>query len=362
MSAGGFGDDYPEPPHWQLDPDAHVPAFRRSWRPVDLSVVLDGSWQPPEPTIGRRSDGCGLLYAGRVHTVSSESEGGKTWFALSITLDELAAGHHVAYVDFEDSEGGIVGRLLTLGADRDVIRDRFHYLRPEDAIGTGIHQQDLVQMLGDTKPTLAVIDGVTEAMTMHGLDPNSNKDAAMFGRLLPKRLAAAGAASLALDHVTKSTENRGRYSLGAVHKLNAVDGAAFALENRRPFGVGITGRSTVRIAKDRPGQLRKRALPNSSGMFWLGDLVLTSHAEDFSEVEIAAPEAKDPNAFRPTVLMAAIMAAVVEHGPLSKRRIRVAVKGKATSVDQALDQLIHEEYLTEKTPHTLLKPWVGEQP
>ena len=59
------------------------PVFRRSWQPVDLSEVLDGSWQPPEPTVGRRSDGAGLFYPGKVHTLSSESEGGKKLFSLT---------------------------------------------------------------------------------------------------------------------------------------------------------------------------------------------------------------------------------------------------------------------------------------
>lgn len=333
------------------------PRFRRSWQPVDLSDVLDGSWQPHEPTVGRRSDGAGLFYPGKVHTVSSESEGGKTWFALSVVLDEIDAGRHVVYLDFEDDEGGIAGRLLALGAQRDALTERFHYLRPEDPLGSGLHLDDLRDLLSSYRPSLAVLDGVTEALTMHGMDPNSNSDVAKFGRLLPRRLAAAGAASLSLDHVTKSTESRGRYSIGAVHKLNGLDGAAYVLENRTPFGVGITGRSTVKIAKDRPGQLRKRALPSSGGMFWAGDLVLTSHAEGFAEVEVAAPEERAAGDFRPTVLMSRVMAAVEEHGPMSKRKIRAAMGGKATTADRALDLLILDGYLSEQTPHTKLKTW-----
>jgi hypothetical protein len=65
--------------------------------------------------------------------------------------------------------------------------------------------------------------------------------------------------------VTKAEEARDRYALGAVHKLNALDGAQYLLDDRRQFGVGITGTSMVRIAKDRPGQLRVHALPSSTG-------------------------------------------------------------------------------------------------
>lgn len=336
--------------------------FRRSWRPVDLTDVLEGRWQPPEPSVGRRSDGAGLFYPSRVHTVSSESEGGKTWFALSVVLDELGAGNHAVYADFEDDEGGIVGRLLTLGADREMLRERFHYLRPEDALGTGIHLDDLTDLLTTYRPTLGVIDGITEAMTMHGLSPLDNSDVAKFGRMLPKRLAAGGCASVSLDHVTKSTDSRGRYSLGAQHKLSGLDGAAYILENRHAFGVGLTGRSTIKIAKDRPGQLRKNALPSTGGMFWAGDLVLTSHADGFAEVEVTAPTERSERGedFRPTVLMARIVAALEKHGPLSQRRICAAVTGKAASIRDALDFLILDEYVSESTPHTLLKPYQPE--
>lgn len=363
VSAGGFGTDYPDvevppPDHLMVDV-VDGPVFRRSWRPVDLTPVLEGSWRPAEPTVGARADGVGLFYPQKVHTVSSESEGGKTWLVLAAVLHELRAGNSVVYVDFEDDEGGIVGRLLTLQADRLDLAARFHYLRPQDPLGGGIHADDLGELLREVRPTLAVVDGVTEAMTMHGLDTNSNSDAAKFGRMLPRRLADAGAASVSLDHVTKSIEGRGRYSLGAVHKLNALDGAAYVLENRDSFGVGITGRSTIKIAKDRPGQLRRHAVTSSGGLHLFGDLVMTSHNEAFAEIAIEVPEDRGGEGFRPTVLMGRIMAAIEDRGPSSKRMIRSAVKGKATSIDGALDALILDGYLTESTPHTKLRNWDG---
>jgi hypothetical protein len=332
---------------------------RRSWQPVDLTAVLDGTWRPPQPTVGKRSDGIGLFYPGKVHTISSESEAGKTWLVLSAVIDELRADNHVVYLDFEDDEGGVTGRLLTLGCPSDQIRQLFHYIRPEDPIGSGIHRDDLAAVLADMRPTLGVVDGVTEAMTLHGLDPNSNSDAALFGRMLPRRLANSGAASVSLDHVPKSTENRGRYSIGAVHKLNALDGAAYILDNRAPFGVGITGRSTLRIAKDRPGQLRRHAFPSASGLHWFGDLILDSHDEEFADVSIEPPHQADES-FRPTVLMSRISEALAEHGPLAQRRIIAAVHGKTDAIRAALDYLILDGYVSESTPHQLIKPFQDE--
>ncbi len=335
--------------------------FERSWQPVDLRHVLDGTYTPPEPAVGRRSDGIGLFYPGKSHVVVSESEGGKTWFALSACLDEMKAGNNVVYLDFEDDEGGIAGRLLTLGAHRDLIRDTFHYIRPADRLGTGIHRDDLWRVLDEHHPTIGVLDGITEAMTLHGLDPNKNDDAATFGRMLPRMLTEHGAAAVSLDHVTKDREGRGRWAIGAQHKLSGLDGAQYVLDNRHSFGVGLTGRSTVKIAKDRPGQLRRNALPSSGGMFWFGDLVLHSQGESFTEVSIEPPVERSED-FRPTVLMARIAEALTEHGPLAQRRIDAAVTGKALSIRTALDCLILDGYVSDTTPHELLQPYRPEAP
>lgn len=88
----------------------------RSWQRVDLANVLSGDYTPPKPTVGARSDGVGLFYPGRVHSVASESEAGKTWLALQAAKGELAAGNAVVYIDFEDDEAGVVGRLIRPGS------------------------------------------------------------------------------------------------------------------------------------------------------------------------------------------------------------------------------------------------------
>lgn len=327
---------------------------RRSWQPVDLEPVLTGDWQPPQPTVGLRDDGRGIFYPGKGHSIVSETEGGKTWFALCCALDEMHAGNHVLYIDFEDDEGGVVGRLLTLGAGRDTIREFFDYIRPEhplDSIGSA----DIKERIAANQPKLAVIDGITEAMAMHGWDPLNNRDAALFGRLLPRPIAALGPAVAALDHVKKERDG-GRYALGAVHKLNALDGAGYLLENRTPFGVGVTGRSTIKITKDRPGQLRQHGLSSGSGMHWYGDLVLESKGEDLAEISIKPPHAFDA-AFRPTKIMVAISDLLDSKGPLSQRVIRDLIGGRGQTVSRAISLLIADGYVDNKSPHKLLKPF-----
>ena len=347
-----------EPGYDDEPPPARQLAQPRTWQPVDLGPVLDGTYNPPQPTVGARSDGTGILYPGRQHTIASESEAGKSWFALNIAAAELDRGGAVVYIDFEDDEGGIAGRLLALQVNKTAIRERFSYHRPEAPIFDIVNRSDLAQAVGDLRPTLAVIDGVTEGMVLHGLDPLSNKDAATFGRTLLGWIAQAGPAVASLDHVTKSADGRGRYALGAVHKLNGLNGAAYILEQRVAFGIGIKGKSTVRLAKDRPGQLRRHGLPHTSGMHWFGDLVLDSHDETFAELELVAPTIRSDD-WRPTELMRRICEALTKHGDLSQRRIMAAVPGGSEMKRSALDFLILDGYVTEKTPHKLVKPYDG---
>lgn len=334
----------------------------QSWRPADLSDVLDGTWKPPEPTVGCRSDGIGLFYLGKQHTVASESEGGKTWLLLAAARDEISRDHHVVYIDFEDDCGPVVGRLLALGVNPQRVQRFFHYLRPESPLTVPVNQADLDEMMTEYKPTLATVDGVTEAMTLHGLNPLDNHDAAKFGRLVPRRLAKWGAAAVCLDHVTKSSDTRGRYSIGAVHKLNGLDGAAFVLENRHPFGVDIEGRSTVRIAKDRPGQLRKHTLPNANGLPWFADLVLDSTmGGGHTEAAVIAPNSELATKPRPTRMMRRVSDELANRPDgLAQRVLCDVVPGKTDTIRLALSHLIADGYVTSKTPHKLLKPFVDE--
>lgn len=348
---------------WSDNVAALTPAPATSWAPRDLSDVLDGTWTPPDPDVGRRSDGVGMFYRGRTHTVSGESESLKTWLVLAACHDELVRGESVLFIDFEDDEGGVVGRLLAMSASPEDIRSRFHYVRPEGPIGEGMGWVDLEGILREARPSLAVIDGVTEGMSLHGLNPLDNKDAATFGRMLPRRLTGFGAAAVSIDHLTKSTETRGRYAIGAVHKLNALDGAAYVLENRSSAGVGLVGKSTVKIAKDRPGQLRKHALP-SSGLHWFADLVLDSTTSGHVEATVQAPDASQHGDTEapPTFMMQRVSDKLSEHPEgLSQRVLCDVVKGKAETIRRALSHLVAGGYVSDKTPHRLLKPYTEEE-
>lgn len=327
------------------------------WAEVNLDPVLDGSYKPPQPSVGARSDGVGLFYPGRVNGIQGESEAGKSWVALVCCLVEINRGNHVFYLDFEDSEEGIVGRLLLLGAVPDDVRTYFHYIRPSTA-PTMATVKALCRRVGGLEATLVILDGVTEAMTMMGLELKENTEIAKFGRTLLRPLADTGAAVVSLDHVVKSTESRGRYALGGVHKLNAVDGVQYMLEAVHPFGVNAAGRSRLRVAKDRPAQVRRHALPGGKNpMHWFADLVIEWRSDDFSEAFLYPPIQHDDDPAEMTAkeereaqeeaevkerAEAVIKALSKASEPLSKTSVEELVPGRASITRRALTRLVHE--------------------
>lgn len=333
QSAQMTGDEWEQ---WAETESEPLPAPRSSWESQDLTAVLNGTAEPILPTVGYREDGPGLFYPGRVHWVAADSEAGKTWFALHACRQEIEAGHHVFYVDFEDDAAGVVGRLLVLGADPADVAARFHYVRPEGR-PTEIDLVAFGQQLLHARPTLAVVDGVTEAMSVFGLDPLKLDDIPRFTRWMIRPLVLAGAAAVALDHVVKAADNRGRHAIGSGHKLYGLNGAMYVLEAVQTIAVGATGRTRVRISKDRPAQLRRHALAGRSGaLAWFADLVVESHDDRHATVRLYPPversdaDVDQAEANRSAQLRMDVLAVLEKAGrPLTTQEVKDRVRGRA---------------------------------
>jgi hypothetical protein len=320
----------------QAEQPAPVPT---SWGSVDLGALLDGDELEEPPTMLRRTDAVPLLYAGKIHSLGAEPEAGKGWTALSAAVEVLSAGGHVWYFDFEDGPAAIVARLLSLGASPEAIRSQFYYVRPDEPLSETAWR-DLASAL-EQPPKLAVIDGVTEASVMHGLEISSNEDAAKWIELLPRPLARAGCAVLQLDHVVKDKDARGRYAIGAQHKLAGVD-VAYAIEVVEPFGRGLDGSARLIINKDRPGYVRQHAVGKR-----IAEMRFLSRPDGAVDVRLDPPEQRSAS-FRPTVLMERMSLAIEANPGLSKNGIRGAVRGKNEHKDLALELLLAEDYVRVK--------------
>lgn len=315
----------------------------RPWSPIDLTSAWDDPTGPIQPTILARRDGFNLLYAGSIHTISGEPESGKSWMALIATAQQLDDGHRVVYIDFEDRPDRIVGRLRALGATRDAVISRFHYLRPDAALNPA-GARDLDQAV--TGASLVVLDGVTEAMTLHGLSLMDNEDAARFLALLPRRIANLGPAVLQIDHVVKDSESRGRYAIGAQHKLAGLDGAAYGCKVIDPFARGKRGKALITVHKDREGAVREQA----QGMS-VAELILDSSGDDgklYAWLDSPTSSVDETGNFRPTILMEKISRFVEAHPGILKGEVEKQVRGKGTALRQALSILITEGWIREE--------------
>lgn len=319
-------------------------ASPESWEPVDLTKVLSDDWEPAKPSVGQRDDGWGLFYPGRTHTVASEPEGGKTWLALAVAQQEMTKGNKVVFIDYEDTPDGVIGRLRSLGMSAEEIQEKFIYIRPETPAPHPDRLRDLVEQFA---PSLVVIDGVTEAMTKQDLNLLDNQDVASFFDQLPTPLTLCGSAVVLLDHEVKRTQDRGRFAIGAGHKLAAVTGAAYRLRRIAPFGVGQTGTSEIRVTKDRPGQIRRRLLDDKAeGLFAF--LEISSEGSDHARARITTRAVEQARSSHLKAVKERIVAAMEQMEFTTKGEIKKRVQGNSQVVSDALNQLIDERVITNK--------------
>ncbi len=237
-----------------LSPAGWVPV---SWRRQALDDVLSGTAVQPVPTLLTRTDGASLLYPGRLHSVHGETESLKSWLVLYAAKQELDKGHTGLYLDFEDSADTVVGRLLALGCTSEAVDAHFRYVRPmEPVVQPELLARDVAQPLLESDPTLVVLDGVTEAMSLLGYDPLSNANVASFIAHLPRPFTSGGAAVGLVDHVTKNNSS-GRYAIGGQHKL--ADLTAPRTWSRCASRSGTAGTGSPALRSPRTGPKRSGA-------------------------------------------------------------------------------------------------------
>ncbi|GAA1429382.1 hypothetical protein GCM10009616_11330 [Microlunatus lacustris] len=334
-------------------PIAEEPSATRSpWDPEDLTDVLSGDYTPEESVVLRRVDGIALLYAGKTHSFSGESESGKSWLALLAAAESLGEGSRVLFLDYESDRATVAGRLLLLGVDRDALRARFDYVRPEgDPTASDFLRPAFDRLLGQ-RYGLVVIDGVTEALATFGYNGREEKEVAEFQSKVPDRFATrTGAAVVSIDHVVKSKDGRGRFALGSQHKLAGLTGAAYIVEAKTALRPGHVGIIDVRIAKDRPGWVRQHA-----GGYRASDrtqpvavVQIDSRNSERTVYTVALPETVGEGGtvkpFRPTVLMERVSRALETDPGLTANKIKETVVGNASAILDALCFLIEDGHV-----------------
>lgn len=323
-----------------------------TWAGVDLGPFLDGTRETVTADLMARTDGVCLLYPGAVHSFHGESESGKSLLLQLLAAELINDGEPVLFVDFESDPASIIDRMRTLGATDDAIRLHFQYVQPEvrpDA--TRADRQAWTAMLGGSY-RLAIIDGVTDALSVFGYATKENDDITTWMRAVPKMIATqTGAAVAIIDHVTKDAESRGRFAIGGQAKMAGLTGAAYAVSIIDPLGRGMRGTIGLRIGKDRPGTVRLHCGPYRKSdrtqeaarvvVDSTGDGPTTWVIQPWQEPGVGASGAT----FRPTTLMERVSRFVEVNPESSGRTIRDRVTGKERSVLDALALLVEEGHL-----------------
>lgn len=299
-----------------------------TWEPMNLGALPE---RPPvTPSIG------GLIYPGSRCVWSGVPESAKTWAALAVALEEIRAGNTVMHVDFEMFAYETRDRLKAMGATDDEVAAVLHVEPDVEAT-----ELTIAELADAWKPSLVFIDAAAGAFALQGLDDNKRADVEYFSRTLIDPFRARGIATVVLDHVTKNSETRGRFSIGSERKVGGAD-VHLGFEPVVPFGRGRTGLFKVVTHKDRFGHLTR---PNAA------ELELRSDPDTFAVTWQFRPatSAAGDDGFRPTALMEKVSRYLERQSePVSRTNVEENVTGKATYVRRAIDVLVSEKYVLER--------------
>jgi hypothetical protein len=244
-----------------------------SWGAIDLEPYLSGLFKPVEPTVLRRDDGRALFYPGRLNMLFAPSESGKTLVALHTSLEVIASGERVVFIDFEDEPVNTIERLRAMGAADDDLRLQFNYVRPDGPIApmqrdnwgndrpTDVGASNAVlfsRLLEQVDPALIIADGMTSIYGLHGLDSNNSVETDVITTWL-KSLSRNGRTTvIIIDHMAKSGE-KGSMPIGSQHKVSMVQGTLLQVWPIDQPRKGGHGKVELIVLKDRPGQVRQFA-------------------------------------------------------------------------------------------------------
>ena len=350
-------------PEITFDPETgEIIEQESSWKPIGLSDYYDGLFKEVKANILTRTDGKSLIYAGKVHSFYGESESGKSWVAQIATAELLKADKKVIYIDFESDPQDIVKRLKGLGVSRANLLQYLTYIRPESARSVDDPYWEAILESGSA--SLVVIDGVTESLTMWGGETVDNDSITKWMRSFPRTVATkSGAAVVLIDHITKNSETRGRFAIGGQAKLATIDGAAYIVEPIEVLSPGRVGSLTLRVTKDRIGDVRA-----SAGMYRKSDR--TQEAAVFTidstkaamQYLIAAPTSEDELAEKTEAKKLFEMAEFVHNHPgCSRRELNEGIKGDKTIIGQRLDILERRGFVKNMGTNTKSNLWITSE-
>lgn len=285
------------------------------------------------PTLGHRSDGVPLLYAGRAHVLFGEPSLGKSWLAHSWALSAPKS----VIIDFERPAETMVARMLQLG--RDLGSVSYHPARgPLDYE----QRREFVALIKALAPPIVVVDSWSEGMACLGLSRDSADDVHRFHDQFVRPALEAGAAVVLVDHVVKDAQSRSRFPIGSERKLALVD-AAYMLARK-----GARNDVQLICTKDTNAGVMTYAMDH------VGDLQIIDVDEHRVQVALDPPGAARAavnlaeQVEKDNQLRANILQLCADAGELTSSTIKKSISGNDARILAILDQLATEGVLIKR--------------
>lgn len=328
-----------------------------AWELEDLSGYIDGTIEPIMPIYLPREDGVCLLYPGKTHSIHGESESGKSLLMQWESARILGQGGSVLYLDYESDPRSVITRLKLMGVTREQFAN-FGYHRPTVWHAATEEVRARFTKMLDHPWNLVVIDGVTDAL--NDLPQNlarevggtgGNNGVTAWHREFPQVIAeTTGAAVSMIDH--KAKNSKGRDAAGAQSKMANLTGAAYVVEPIEQMGRGLIGRLSVKVGKDREGEVRRHGVNYDSGTR-LADIanVIVDGTNDQIRLILEAPPNKlDIREARQEAKGSTLKTQISwwlagQGGPRNTREIREAIGGDPNKYTKLLQELTAEGFI-----------------
>jgi hypothetical protein len=275
------------------------------------------------------------IVQGELHWVHAEAESAKTWFALWAAVQLMTpgvrdgqdhGGYRVVYFDEELGEARLAERLLSLGADPDIVDNHFAYFPFPGWKMTPDEVAEHQRILRATSPALAIYDTATDALSEAALDENSGKDVTSWVKAYPEQARGLHAATLVLDHTTKESSG-GKYAVGSRAK-RAKAKVQYRIETAAEFNRETKGAVTITLTKNTVGA----TIPKTRS--------ITVGGTPFKWEQSLLPAAATKNEKATRELQDKVAEKIREYGPdISQTRLEKIVPGAATRVREAAKSL-----------------------
>lgn len=342
-----------------------------SWDAVNYEDVLDGSYVPIVPTMFTLAPGrTSLVYPGLIHSFFGEPGSAKSLLAQFECINQIRLGKDVLYVDFEDNKGTVISRFLEFGGNteefKNLLRQHLTYVRPRSTYKEGNPKWEALL----SRPfDLCILDGVTESMVLTNHELNDNTDVAKWWGIMPDAINhKTGAAVIMIDHVTKSREGNNRMALGGGHKLAAITGAAYVIEQdaNSSVGRGAKGVVVMRLSKDRPGYVSGQLGAKKSGLQEAARIIIDSTVTP--PVVTFGPHQHEMSDTQKSTSLRRLVYDLVAHNPgWNKSAVKTALKEdgvrfKDQDANGVIDLLVAQQHLRVETSGRSNNLFVGSVP